>query len=86
MKKNIHPEYTMLSIYCSCGNNIHTKSTLKIKKLHIDVCNMCHPFYTGSQKIIDTKGRVNRFNTRFNISSENTFISTIKNTKNVTNE
>lgn len=82
MKKNIHPKYTMLSVSCSCGNNIDTKSTLTIHKLNIDVCNMCHPFYTGSQRIIDTRGRVNRFNTRFNISTNDNFISTIKNKHN----
>lgn len=70
MKKNIHPKNNLLSALCSCGNIINTTSTLLIKKLHIDVCNMCHPFYTGEQRIINTKGRVHRFNKRFNIADE----------------
>ncbi|QJC31399.1 50S ribosomal protein L31 [Enterobacteriaceae endosymbiont of Macroplea mutica] len=64
MKQNIHPQYNNIIAQCSCGNIIHTKSTLN-KKLHLDVCNMCHPFYTGKQKIIDIKGRVELFNRRF---------------------
>lgn len=70
MKKNIHPKYNLLSAFCSCGNIINTQSTLITNKLHLDVCNMCHPFYTGAQRIIDTKGRVNRFNKQFNIMNE----------------
>lgn len=78
MKKNIHPKYNLLSALCSCGNIIKTKSTLVIHNLNLDVCNMCHPFYTGAQRIIDTRGRVNRFNKRFNISNKNNPFSTNK--------
>ncbi|QJC37487.1 50S ribosomal protein L31 [Enterobacteriaceae endosymbiont of Donacia thalassina] len=66
MKKNIHPQYNKITMKCSCGNVIHTRSTLKNnKELNLDVCNICHPFYTGKQKITDTRGRVENFKKRF---------------------
>ena len=64
MKANIHPDYTDLKVTCSCGNVFTTRSTLK-KPLHIEVCSACHPFYTGKQKIIDTAGRVEKFNKKY---------------------
>ncbi len=64
MKKDIHPNYVEISATCSCGNVIKTKSTLG-KDLHVDVCGACHPFYTGKQKVLDTGGRIDRFNKRF---------------------
>lgn len=64
MKKDIHPHYAELSATCSCGNVIKTFSTLK-KNIHIDVCSACHPFYTGKQKMLDSGGRIDRFNKRF---------------------
>ncbi|MCZ6829390.1 MAG: 50S ribosomal protein L31 [Gammaproteobacteria bacterium] len=64
MQAEIHPEYGDLTATCSCGNVIKTRSTLR-KDIHIDVCSQCHPFYTGKQKIVDTGGRVERFNKRF---------------------
>lgn len=64
MKQNIHPNYTEITATCSCGNTIQTKSTLA-KDLHIDICSSCHPFYTGQQKIMDTAGRIDKFNKRF---------------------
>lgn len=69
MKKNIHPKYEAITITCSCGNIINTRSTLN-DNLNIDVCGKCHPFYTGTQRIVDTGGRVERFNKRFNIISK----------------
>lgn len=74
MKKNIHPKYYMISASCSCGNVIKVRSTLK-NDIHLDVCDMCHPFYTGTQRIIDTKGRVNLFNKRFNKGDSTDFLS-----------
>ncbi|WWO98669.1 MAG: 50S ribosomal protein L31 [Candidatus Dasytiphilus stammeri] len=68
MKKNIHPNYTPITATCRCGNIIQIKSTLKAN-LTLDVCCKCHPFYTGKQRIIDTRGRVERFKRRFNISN-----------------
>lgn len=64
MKADIHPKYEAVTATCSCGNTIQTRSSL-CEDLHIDVCSLCHPFYTGKQKILDTGGRVDRFNKRF---------------------
>ncbi|MCY7296665.1 50S ribosomal protein L31 [Alteromonas sp. a30] len=64
MKEGIHPEYNEITANCSCGNSMKIRSTLN-KDLNLDVCSACHPFYTGKQKIVDTGGRVDRFNKRF---------------------
>ncbi|MGE3076161.1 MAG: 50S ribosomal protein L31 [Dehalococcoidia bacterium] len=64
MKAGLHPKYEEATIKCSCGNEIVTRST-KVA-MHLDVCNACHPFFTGEQRIVDTAGRVERFNRRFN--------------------
>ncbi|WP_107851151.1 50S ribosomal protein L31 [Oceanimonas marisflavi] len=64
MKQGIHPEYKEIVAKCSCGNEIKTRSTLG-HDLNLDVCSSCHPFFTGKQKILDTGGRVDRFNKRF---------------------
>ncbi len=64
MKADIHPNYEVVTATCSCGATYQTRSTL-CKDFHIDVCSQCHPFYTGKQKIVDTGGRVDRFNKRF---------------------
>ena len=66
MQNNIHPKYRDITATCSCGNVIKTKSTLS-HDLNLDVCSVCHPFYTGKQRFIDTGGRVERFNKRFHI-------------------
>jgi large subunit ribosomal protein L31 len=63
MKAGIHPNYQEATIHCSCGNEIATRSTKAA--MHLDVCNVCHPFFTGEQRIVDTAGRVERFNRRF---------------------
>ncbi|WP_296012337.1 50S ribosomal protein L31 [uncultured Adlercreutzia sp.] len=63
MKQGIHPEYVDCVVKCSCGNTFTTRSTKP--ELKIDICNACHPFYTGTQKLIDTGGRVQRFADRF---------------------
>lgn len=64
MKPEIHPNYDDITVTCSCGNKIQTRSTL-CKDLSIEVCSKCHPFYTGTQKVMDTGGRIERFNKRF---------------------
>ncbi|WP_263082078.1 50S ribosomal protein L31 [Endozoicomonas sp. Mp262] len=64
MKPEIHPNYEEITVSCSCGNKIQTRSTL-CKDLSIEVCSKCHPFYTGTQKVMDTGGRIERFNKRF---------------------
>lgn len=64
MQANIQPKYDEITATCSCGNVIKTRSTLG-KDILIDVCSQCHPFYTGKQKMVDTGGRIDRFNKRF---------------------
>ncbi len=68
MKKDIHPDYMDCTVRCSCGNEFVTRSTKP--ELRIDICNVCHPFYTGTQKLIDTGGRVQRFADRFGSASD----------------
>ena len=63
MKQGIHPNYVDCTITCACGNVIKTRSTKP--EMHVEVCSKCHPFYTGKQKLVDTGGRVERFNKRF---------------------
>ena len=63
MKENIHPEYMECVVKCSCGNTFTTRSTKP--ELKIDICNVCHPFYTGQQRFVDTGGRVQRFADKF---------------------
>ncbi|MBV1874560.1 MAG: 50S ribosomal protein L31 [Gammaproteobacteria bacterium] len=64
MKADTHPNYEEITATCRCGNVIKTKST-KCKDLVLDVCGACHPFYTGTQKVLDTGGRIDKFNKRF---------------------
>jgi large subunit ribosomal protein L31 len=64
MKADIHPDYADTKIVCLCGNVVETKSTAG-PELHTEVCSACHPFYTGTQKIVDTAGRVERFKQRY---------------------
>jgi large subunit ribosomal protein L31 len=65
MKPGIHPEYTETTVTCTCGNTFTTHSTAKNGSIHADVCSACHPFYTGKQKILDTGGRIARFEQRY---------------------
>ena len=65
MKQGIHPNYVDSVITCACGEVIHTRSTKP--EIRVDVCAKCHPFYTGKQKLVDTGGRVDRFNKRFGL-------------------
>jgi large subunit ribosomal protein L31 len=62
MKAGIHPEYVLANVHCSCGNQFYTRSTQA--DLHVEICSECHPFYTGKQKLVDTGGRVERFERR----------------------
>lgn len=64
MKQDIHPQYEEITATCSCGNVIKVNSTL-CKNLQLDVCSKCHPFYTGTQKMMDSGGRIERFQQRF---------------------
>ncbi len=65
MKNGIHPDYVETQVTCTCGNSFTTKSTAPEGVLRADVCSACHPFYTGKQKILDTGGRVARFQKRY---------------------
>lgn len=65
MKADIHPKYADVQITCSCGNQFITRSTVGKTGVHVEVCSACHPFYTGKQKILDTGGRVARFEARY---------------------
>lgn len=64
MKEAIHPKYETTKVSCSCGNSFETRSTSS-HNLELEVCSLCHPFYTGKQKIVDTAGRVDRFKQKF---------------------
>lgn len=63
MKADIHPDYKPAMIYCACGNVIKTRSTKD--KIQVDVCSACHPFFTGKEKLMDTAGRIDRFNKKY---------------------
>ena len=65
MRKDIHPEYVETQVVCSCGNSFTTRSTVESGRITAEVCSNCHPFYTGKQKILDSGGRVARFEKRF---------------------
>lgn len=65
MKEGIHPAYHQTNIRCACGENIETGSTHK--DIKVEICSKCHPFYTGKQKLVDTSGRVDKFNKKFGI-------------------
>lgn len=64
MKPEIHPTYVETTVTCTCGNTFVTRSTAKNGVIHADVCSECHPFYTGKQKLMDSGGRVERFQRR----------------------
>ena len=66
MKQGIHPEHVESTVTCSCGNTFKTRSTSP--SMRVDVCSQCHPFYTGTQRIVDATGQVERFRKRFNLN------------------
>ena len=66
MKKDIHPEYHPCKVTCSCGNVIETYSTKK--EFRVEICSKCHPFFTGKQKLVDTAGRVEKFQMKYGLS------------------
>ena len=63
MKKGIHPLYREAAVHCACGNSYKTRST--VGDIKVDICSSCHPFFTGTQKIVDTEGRVERFKKKY---------------------
>jgi len=63
MKQGIHPSYEVATVSCACGEKFQTRST--VGELKVDICSKCHPFFTGTQKIVDTEGRVERFKRKY---------------------
>lgn len=64
MQKDIHPDFHETQVKCTCGNEFTTRST--VEKLNIDICSNCHPFYTGTMKYVDSAGRVEKFQKKYN--------------------
>jgi large subunit ribosomal protein L31 len=65
MKKDIHPKYHPVTVSCACGNQFETRSTKK--EIRLEICSNCHPFFTGKQKLIDTAGRIERFQRKYGV-------------------
>ena len=63
MKKKIHPKYEECKVSCSCGNNFVTRAT--VSSLSVAICSKCHPFYSGTQKLVDAAGRIEKFHRKF---------------------
>lgn len=63
MKEGIHPKYVEAKVKCGCGNEFTTRST--VEKINVEICSVCHPFYTGKQKFVDTAGRIDKFKKKF---------------------
>jgi large subunit ribosomal protein L31 len=63
-KEKIHPNYAAVRVLCACGNNFETRSTHK-GDIHVEICSVCHPFFTGKQRLVDTAGRVERFRRKY---------------------
>ena len=66
MKQGIHPNYAVTTVRCACGETFETGSTKK--DIRVEICSKCHPFFTGKQKLVDTGGRVDRFNRKFGLT------------------
>jgi large subunit ribosomal protein L31 len=64
MKQGIHPDYRVSTVHCACGESFITRSTKQ--DVRLDICSVCHPFFTGKQKLIDTEGRVDKFRKKYN--------------------
>ena len=65
MKEGIHPKYEETTVTCGCGNSFTTRTTNPKPELKVDICNVCHPFYTGKLKYVDTAGRIEKFQKKF---------------------
>lgn len=70
MKENLHPDYHEVTVECACGNKFLTRSTKAGDTVKIEICNKCHPFFTGTQKLVDSGGRVEKFNKRYNTANK----------------
>ncbi|MCL2521146.1 MAG: 50S ribosomal protein L31 [Spirochaetaceae bacterium] len=67
MKKNLHPNYIDATVTCVCGNSFNTRSTRG--NLNVEICSACHPFFTGKHKLVDTAGRIDKFNKRYGVKN-----------------
>jgi large subunit ribosomal protein L31 len=65
MKEGIHPDYHKVTVHCACGSTFQTRSTHKGDLIRVEICSSCHPFFTGKQKLLDTAGRVERFQKKY---------------------
>jgi large subunit ribosomal protein L31 len=65
MKEGIHPNYHEVTVHCACGSTFKTRSTIKGELLKVEICSSCHPFFTGKQKLLDTAGRIERFQRKY---------------------
>lgn len=63
MKEGIHPKYFETTVKCACGSETQVRAT--VKDMHVEICSKCHPFYTGKQKLVDTAGRIEKFNRKY---------------------
>jgi large subunit ribosomal protein L31 len=78
LKKDLHPTYVATTVTCTCGSTFQTRSTVQGGKISSDVCSQCHPFYTGKQKILDTGGRIARFQARYGKKADTAKADTAK--------
>ena len=67
MKQDLHPDYHKVKVTCACGETFETMSTHQGDEIKVDICNKCHPFYTGKRKIVDSSGRVDKFKKKYNL-------------------
>lgn len=67
MKEGIHPNYHEVDVICACGETFKSKSTVSSDTIRVEICNKCHPFYTGKRKMVDSSGRVDKFKKKFNM-------------------
>lgn len=67
MKEGIHPNYHEVDVVCACGETFKSKSTINGDTIRVEICNKCHPFYTGKRKMVDSSGRVDKFKKKFNM-------------------
>ncbi|MFH1223600.1 MAG: 50S ribosomal protein L31 [Pseudomonadota bacterium] len=81
MKEKIHPKYETVKVSCACGNEFETKSTIGHKEIKVEICSSCHPFFTGKQKLIDSAGRIEKFNRKYSRSTKVTEVNPAKATK-----
>src|ERR1700680_3216413 len=70
MKATIHPDYHDVTVHCACGSTFKTRSTFRGDLIRVEICSSCHPFFTGKQKLLDTAGRVERFNRKYAKAAE----------------